>query len=343
MSLSYLAYFVPSDHRRVNEFIGLLLATVAILVGLSLISFNPDDPSFNISTNPRFEGKPSNFIGVVGAYLADGFFQVLGYSSFLLPVYLGIYAFYWLASWPVKAIISRAVGMLLMVLTLSTALSITPALPRIGGQLPAGGVLGKLSADNLDALVNPAGSAVVLLAAFFVSLFLTTTFSFEWAMGKLKPRLKVVGSWAERYRQWSEARVVEKERRKAESKKAPKKQVISTPRETATPPLVAESPRPKAIAATAQPPVAMPQASSRASKAKQAPQEPISDLPSTLPSTALLHMPIAVGKIDEAELRQRALSIETRTREFDVEGVVQQIHPGPVVTTFEFKPEPGVK
>jgi S-DNA-T family DNA segregation ATPase FtsK/SpoIIIE len=35
--------------------------------------------------------------------------------------------------------------------------------------------------------------------------------------------------------------------------------------------------------------------------------------------------------------------IETRTREFDVEGVVQQIHPGPVVTTFEFKPEPGVK
>ena len=35
--------------------------------------------------------------------------------------------------------------------------------------------------------------------------------------------------------------------------------------------------------------------------------------------------------------------IEQRTREFDVEGVVQQIHPGPVVTTFEFKPEPGVK
>src|SRR4030095_16649448 len=40
---------------------------------------------------------------------------------------------------------------------------------------------------------------------------------------------------------------------------------------------------------------------------------------------------------------QRALLLEQKTREFDVEGVVHQIHPGPVVTTFEFKPEPGVK
>src|ERR1051326_1167498 len=111
MSRSPLAYLIPTEHRRLNEFVGLLLATMAILVGLSLISFNPDDPSFNISRNPQFAGKPANFIGVAGAYVADGFFQALGYSSFLLPIFLGIYAFHWLASRPVRSLGIRLTGM----------------------------------------------------------------------------------------------------------------------------------------------------------------------------------------------------------------------------------------
>ena len=35
--------------------------------------------------------------------------------------------------------------------------------------------------------------------------------------------------------------------------------------------------------------------------------------------------------------------LEEKCREFAVEGSVVQIHPGPVVTTFEFKPDAGVK
>ena len=35
--------------------------------------------------------------------------------------------------------------------------------------------------------------------------------------------------------------------------------------------------------------------------------------------------------------------LEEKCREFAVEGTVVQIHPGPVVTTFEFKPDAGVK
>ena len=104
---SLSAYVVPTEHRRVNEFIGLLLLTISILFGLSLISFNPDDPSLNISTNPRFNERPANFIGPLGTYLADLSFQILGFSSYLVPVFLGIYAFYWLASWPVASFWTR--------------------------------------------------------------------------------------------------------------------------------------------------------------------------------------------------------------------------------------------
>jgi S-DNA-T family DNA segregation ATPase FtsK/SpoIIIE len=63
----------------------------------------------------------------------------------------------------------------------------------------------------------------------------------------------------------------------------------------------------------------------------------------TLPPPSLLDPPKAERKIDERELMDAARHLEEKCREFSVEGQVAQIHPGPVVTTFEFKPEAGVK
>jgi len=63
----------------------------------------------------------------------------------------------------------------------------------------------------------------------------------------------------------------------------------------------------------------------------------------TLPPLSLLDPPKAEQKIDERELMDAARQLEDKCREFAVEGQVAQIHPGPVVTTFEFKPEAGVK
>jgi S-DNA-T family DNA segregation ATPase FtsK/SpoIIIE len=63
----------------------------------------------------------------------------------------------------------------------------------------------------------------------------------------------------------------------------------------------------------------------------------------TLPPLALLDAPRTERKIDERELMERAHLLEEKSREFSVEGSVVQIHPGPVVTTYEFKPDAGVK
>ncbi|MEZ5288510.1 MAG: DNA translocase FtsK [Vicinamibacterales bacterium] len=62
-----------------------------------------------------------------------------------------------------------------------------------------------------------------------------------------------------------------------------------------------------------------------------------------LPPLTLLDPPKAERKIDERELMEAARLLEEKCREFSVEGSVVQIHPGPVVTTFEFKPDAGVK
>jgi S-DNA-T family DNA segregation ATPase FtsK/SpoIIIE len=47
--------------------------------------------------------------------------------------------------------------------------------------------------------------------------------------------------------------------------------------------------------------------------------------------------------VREDELRAEAQVLVEKCAEFDVTGQVVQINPGPVVTTFEFRPEAGVK
>ena len=62
-----------------------------------------------------------------------------------------------------------------------------------------------------------------------------------------------------------------------------------------------------------------------------------------LPSTALLRRPDEHSAINEDELKITAQVLQEKYGEFDVRGQVTQINPGPVVTTFEFKPEAGIK
>ena len=86
------------------------------------------------------------------------------------------------------------------------------------------------------------------------------------------------------------------------------------------------------------------------------PTPPVFDAPSTLspiagkrkrayrlPSTDLLHEAPPGSGFDGQELKEVASRIKSKLEEFNVRGSVVQINPGPVVTTFEYKPEAGIK
>ncbi|MGH9542424.1 MAG: DNA translocase FtsK, partial [Terriglobales bacterium] len=62
-----------------------------------------------------------------------------------------------------------------------------------------------------------------------------------------------------------------------------------------------------------------------------------------LPPPALLQEPALGERVDEDELREMADALTNKCDEFDVRGRVTQINPGPVVTTYEYKPEAGIK
>ncbi|HEY1808968.1 MAG TPA: DNA translocase FtsK [Acidobacteriaceae bacterium] len=62
-----------------------------------------------------------------------------------------------------------------------------------------------------------------------------------------------------------------------------------------------------------------------------------------LPSSTLLHRSDEPSPVREDDLRRSAQILVEKCAEFDVLGQVVQINPGPVVTTFEFRPEAGIK
>jgi S-DNA-T family DNA segregation ATPase FtsK/SpoIIIE len=62
-----------------------------------------------------------------------------------------------------------------------------------------------------------------------------------------------------------------------------------------------------------------------------------------LPPVDLLEPPINHHEAAEEELRERAATLAEKCKEFAVTGHIHRINPGPVVTTFEFKPDPGIK
>jgi S-DNA-T family DNA segregation ATPase FtsK/SpoIIIE len=62
-----------------------------------------------------------------------------------------------------------------------------------------------------------------------------------------------------------------------------------------------------------------------------------------LPPSSLLHRGEDQQAINEAEVKALAEVLTDKCAEFSVGGAVTQINPGPVVTTYEFKPDAGVK
>ncbi|HVC46920.1 MAG TPA: DNA translocase FtsK [Terracidiphilus sp.] len=62
-----------------------------------------------------------------------------------------------------------------------------------------------------------------------------------------------------------------------------------------------------------------------------------------LPASTLLNAGAGPQAVRENDLREEASVLVEKCGEFDVRGQVVQINPGPMVTTYEFKPEAGVK
>ena len=350
----------PTDRCRLNEAIGFIVLGLAIALGLSLVSHRSYDPSWNVAGPPS---RAQNLIGFPGAYASDLLLQGLGFAAFLLPIYLTLLGWRWVRSAQVPTPMGRLAGALLFLLVACASLGFRPlAIPGVEVHL-SGGVIGALLSDELVFYLNETGAVLLLVLGGVVSLYLAS--SFEMASGLLwwKSGGSLATAFRRRWQNWRERR---RERAAEKAMRRPRGLRVSPdlgagvtsesvspagelddaeswPEEPALPPIV---PYETARDTADRRDEALDDMEPLDGVSSATDEQPtVTREPKTyhLPSTLLLKPPFERGGYDSEQLHEIARQICTKFEEFEVIGSVTQINPGPVVTTFEFRPNPGIK
>jgi DNA segregation ATPase FtsK/SpoIIIE, S-DNA-T family len=362
----------PSQNPRLNEITGFLLLSLGLVLLLSLVSYHAQDPSWDTAAAVR----PHNLIGYPGAWLADFFYQSFGAAAFLFPLLLFLLAWRWIRSEEIQAGAVKISGAVLLTLSLCTALSFAP-LHLYGGSIRIGGTVGYVLAAWLLDSLNLAGALLATLTAVIVSVYLVSTFTVSklanWLMHPAAWLRGIVDRWMA-WRAHRRARALEKKRIR-QLRRMQKMDKRRKPEVVEVQPPIPEAILPEPVGYAAPPWQEAPQPAAEAEEELEAPAAdeipicPIEELepappvfaapapiaayeppvPPTrpesynLPPTALLNEIPGRNPYDEQELKETAVRIKAKFEEFGVLGNVVQINPGPVVTTFEFKPEAGIK
>lgn len=362
----------PTTHKRLNEVLALVFLFIGLATMLSLISYSAIDPSWNTATSVV---RPSNLVGRFGSHLSDVCFQLFGLSGFVIPALVLLLAWKWMQSKPIEAPGIKVAGALLFVLGACTSFSLAPGARAFSGSIPAGGVLGMLLADMLIFYLNFTGAALLNATVLVVSLYLISTFSvsilLQWLavptamfqsvvqflhkfrMPKFeffkrtpaKPRLARVDD-DEAEAQIPKCRTPPR-RTESEGADLPpwETKTVASSFEAVEEPADAiddEYIPIKTLEEIPAPPEP-PEPPQAAAPAKAKIKEAFGPTSYKLPPTGMLNEPQPRSVFDSQELRDTASRIKERFEEFGVLGNVVQINPGPVVTTFEFKPEAGIK
>ena len=345
--------------RRLSEFLGVALFALGLIWLISLVSHEPTDPVWFFTTGATH--PPANFVGRVGAFLSELSFQLFGYAGYLIPAVIGVIGWHYFWCQKPDAAYTKVTGAGLLFACSSAFMSLVFGSTEVAGKpFHAGGSVGSWLAEVLSDYLNRTGSIIVLMTFTALAVILTTQFSFGRmfaSMLSMTSDLSANGMGLLRER--LDARRKERARKDLVARQAKK----GTPTIAAKPSDSAEDEEPAPRAARPARPVedaggpATPSRSSPPVVARKRADSPPLPLPDpeplkapaqrrgqfTLPPLSLLDAPKAERKIDERELMDAARQLEEKCREFAVEGQVAQIHPGPVVTTFEFKPDAGVK
>ena len=233
--------FAPTNNRRLNELIGFLLCVSALLLLLALVSYSPLDPSFNSASVLTGSREARNWIGILGAVIADLFLQGFGIGAFLIPVFLGALGVRWFRSRKVIAPVAKLLGGIWLVIFVPALLSLLPGHMHWMRVIPIEGLFGRIVGDALIHYVNLTGAYIVCASVLAVSLYLSTAFSFSalrlWAPTRFA---FAIALW-ERYQDWKNARLKRRMQKELDKRRATKP-VVTTQMVSAREPEEAKQP-----------------------------------------------------------------------------------------------------
>jgi S-DNA-T family DNA segregation ATPase FtsK/SpoIIIE len=333
------------------QIVGVFLATVGILCLLSILTFSPDDPVL-LFPDSSPDGVLNNAVGLMGSTAAFSLFTVVGGGAFVVPllfVGFGLNAL-WSERWQVT--IGGWGGALLAILSVSALLHLqSSSIAKADVALHlSGGFIGQGVSEILGTYFGSTGAMIILGAMLLVAFLLLVPVSLGQMargtiafVGRLWDRV-VVSLVAIKDREWW-APDSEPKRNKSirinrelaarggignlgldsiiELPKGSKVQSESNP-----------------ILPSAEPCLALTDQSDHGYLVRKTVGEAYQ-----MPSPADLldtHAARATHQTDSVLKSQSDILVQTLAS-FGIEGSVTDVHPGPVITMYEFAPGPGIK
>ena len=287
--------------RKAQEILGILSVLAGLFVLLTLVTHSNWDPSpFTYSTK-----EVRNWGGIVGSYLSDILFNIIGIAAYLVPVALIVYGSNRLLG--KKQYRVKTVGIGLLIVSLSIMISLINDNFDLKMETTMTGLVGLTLETVFRKLLSVPGAYIVSLSLVFSSLILLIPVTVE----SLVKRIKEQDS-------------------KKKPKRATRKKKI---KENVESPIIEEQftiPEPQ--------PIKKPSYTLAEGLNKRA-SGPYKFPPVDLLST----YNVEVEKPDREQLLEMADLLETRLQEFNIDGKITQVQAGPVITMFEFEPAAGIK
>ncbi|MBU0991628.1 MAG: DNA translocase FtsK 4TM domain-containing protein [Proteobacteria bacterium] len=352
-----------------REIAGIFLFFLVVLTFISLLSFHPSDPSIHHLTQTI---HIKNLFGLVGAHLSGFFIGLFGIGSFWIPILLLLSSIHLLKKHSGKAVASTFSGGFFLIIATSGLFAFqTEQIDFWGSMFPSGGIIGCFLKDVLFRYANFAGGNLILIMflsigfimatgyslvsfllrcwAMFLALLKAGLFAIQTALKKISedgPKIAgrvfsvfpkgfnalktVISNW---FRKKAKAKQDEPEIRKPVNPAPPKKEkkVIRDDPQDENDPVKIIPPRPRAPGKIIAP--------------RQEVFEFMRGRSSfRLPPLSLLDDPKPMEHaIDKEYYRSISKLVENKLEDFGVKGKVSEISPGPVITTYEYKPAPGIK
>lgn len=303
-----------------GEIIGLICFAVGLFLVLSLLSYHPDDPSFTRFV-PGNQGA-QNLVGSFGSYTADTLIRLVGVSAFWFSIFFFVTAYKYFVDQEFKIGFIGAAGLAGIIVSTSGLFAAAISdLPLYGIRLRAGGLLGSVFTNFLYKYLNPMGTYLLLVVILILSLMIMIDLSLA-SVGRKVTAIAGKGGTA--------SGVIFAKIRALFTKG--KDDILENAERLG--PVIDEAP-------------GVPE---KPHTQKTEPQQQThfdfftENSPFTLPPLSLLNQ---IERKDTRMKRESLIAnsriLEKKLSDFGVEGKVVEVRPGPVITTYELEPAPGVK
>jgi S-DNA-T family DNA segregation ATPase FtsK/SpoIIIE len=356
--------------RVVREAVAVALLLGALLIAVALLSHSPVDPSpFHAST---LRESPQNLAGWLGATLSAALFSFIGVTAFVLPVAAAVLGWRLLRQSPMANPRLAAVGWgMLLVALPGFASLLTRDVPFRDGRVSSGGYLGLSETELLRGFAGPVGGIVVLIFLLIVGILLLSGASAGAFADRLTERIR--DRWFARRREVHERRrekeedrarqrVIDRQVRRLEKSGAYRGSLTVKEVEGRGRFRIVRKHAEEAVVVEEVPDATEAEGSTKKSSRKpkktapkkQAPKSKsgklqeefdfVDDLESyDLPKESFLELAEEAPERDSAALIEMSKLITAKCQEFKVRGEVVNIRTGPVITTYEFRLDSGVK